>query len=290
MPLHGARLFSSDLYAESTAEEFQAALRLWWSAWLQTPAGSLPASDNALAVLADFKRDMPGWLKVKDRALHGFVMCSDGRLYHPFLCSEAIKAHRMRLKSEKKRRDDRERLISWRAKKTAAPETDIETAATPNSKCVGNGDETRFETRFVAVRSEVKRSKKEEKKESPLPPKKSSVGQALPDWLPPEAWAAFVAMRQKNRKPLTDAAIGLLMKKLDGFRQAGLSVEDALNQSTIAGWQGVFEPKRENVSRSGPQEFRQPMSRGDRLREQLGLDKEFDSIFTDSEDRSGALV
>ena len=80
--------------------------------------------------------------------------------------------------------------------------------------------------------------KKERKKENT-----SGVNFVLPDWIDRESWEGYVAMRKKIRKPITDHAVSLLVKKLDGFRLAGFSVADILNNSTMNCWQGVFEPK-----------------------------------------------
>ncbi|GBR33985.1 hypothetical protein AA11826_1156 [Komagataeibacter oboediens DSM 11826] len=114
MPLFGHRLFSSEFYTEASDAEFRAGMRLWWAAWSQLPAGSLPNSDRALATLADFGRDVEAWQAVKERALHGFILCSDGRLYHPMLCQEALDAYEERLRKSKKRVKDKERLQAWR--------------------------------------------------------------------------------------------------------------------------------------------------------------------------------
>lgn len=145
MPLFGHKLFNSSLYTEATDTEFRSALRLWWAAWQQCPAGSLPSSDAALAMLADFGRDQKSWLKVKKMALHGFVLCSDNRLYHRMLCDEAVKAYDMRLKHDTKRDTDRKRLQSWRDARrklvSDQPETPQETH-----------EETPPETRFVGGR------------------------------------------------------------------------------------------------------------------------------------------
>lgn len=114
MPLFGHKLFASEFYTEASADEFRAGLRLWWAAWNQVPAGSLPNSDRALATLADFGRDIEAWQDVKSRALHGFIECSDGRLYHPMICAEAIESYEERLRKSKRRNDDKERLKQWR--------------------------------------------------------------------------------------------------------------------------------------------------------------------------------
>lgn len=139
MPILGHRLFTSELYLRATGDEFRCALRLWWAAWNQKPAGSLPSDDASLAMLADFGRDMKSWAKVKSWALHGFVSCSDGRLYHPILSGEAVKAYAMRIRHDAKRELDRERLQRWRdAKKTSV--------GNGGNGGSGNGHETRFET------------------------------------------------------------------------------------------------------------------------------------------------
>lgn len=83
------RLFSSELYALASGDEFRAAVSLWARAWKQHPAGSLPDDD---AILAAFSGAGPRWRKVKAMALRGFVKCSDGRLYHRVLCEDVLRA------------------------------------------------------------------------------------------------------------------------------------------------------------------------------------------------------
>lgn len=65
----------------------------------------------------------------------------------------------------------------------------------------------------------------------------------LPAWLPLEPWEAFLAMRVKIKKPATEYAQRLLIKKLDGFRGKGFSVVDVLDQSITSGWQDLYAPK-----------------------------------------------
>ena len=96
MPLDVARLRDSDLATTATGEEFRAAVLLWCASWHQVPAASLPTDDVLLAKLAGFGRDRKSWLTVKNGALHGFVLCSDGRLYHPVIAEKAIEAFERR--------------------------------------------------------------------------------------------------------------------------------------------------------------------------------------------------
>jgi len=109
MPLLGGRLLSSDFNASSTDAEWRAALTLWWAAWGQVPAGSLPNDDVVLCRLADLGRDVKAWRKVKAKALYGFTECSDGRLYHEVLCEQALIAWEKRVK-------EREKKAKWREK------------------------------------------------------------------------------------------------------------------------------------------------------------------------------
>ncbi len=70
----------------------------------------------------------------------------------------------------------------------------------------------------------------------------------FPDWLPRTEWTAFVEMRKKLRKPLTAHAQKLVIRKLDEFRKRGFSPAEALNNSVLNGWQGIFEPRPEQKS------------------------------------------
>lgn len=117
------RLLVSELVAIGTPEECWAALMLWCRAWKQVPGGSLPNDDR---ILAAFSGAGKRWPKVRDVALHGFVLCSDGRLYHRFLCEEVKRAYKSRMASETRRDADRKRLQEWREKRSR------------------NGSETRF--------------------------------------------------------------------------------------------------------------------------------------------------
>lgn len=110
MPLFGHRLFRSDLYEQTDGEQFKVAVKLWWEAWNQCPAGSLPDDDHKLARLADLGRDVKSWRRMRDAVLRGFILCSDGRLYHKALCEWATDAYERRVR-------DRDRKRKWRGTK-----------------------------------------------------------------------------------------------------------------------------------------------------------------------------
>lgn len=69
----------------------------------------------------------------------------------------------------------------------------------------------------------------------------------VPGWLSLEDWTAFVDMRKKIKKPMTDYAMKLMLGKLDKMHSAGIDVKVALHNSIVNGWQDVYEPKRDKV-------------------------------------------
>lgn len=97
MPLDVARLRDSDLAVKADGESFRCAVLLWCASWHQVPAASLPDDDDVLAQLAGFGRVKKEWLRCRDGALRGWVMCSDGRLYHPVVAEKAVEAWRAKM-------------------------------------------------------------------------------------------------------------------------------------------------------------------------------------------------
>ncbi|MFT6428824.1 MAG: hypothetical protein ACJAVC_002114 [Brevundimonas sp.] len=92
MPLHVARLRDSDLAAEEHPEACWYAVMLWSAAWHQLPAGSLPDNETILARLCGLGRDLKTFRKHRAGAMRGFVLCDDGRLYHPIVAEQALAA------------------------------------------------------------------------------------------------------------------------------------------------------------------------------------------------------
>lgn len=92
MELDVRRLRDSKFAAAAEGEAFRAGILLWCAAWHQVPAASLPDDDVELANLAGYGRVLKEWQKVRAAALHGFVKCADGRLYHPVVAEKAIAA------------------------------------------------------------------------------------------------------------------------------------------------------------------------------------------------------
>ncbi len=92
MPLDVQRLRDSDLASDETPEACWAAVLLWCASWHQVPAASIPDSDSWQAKHAGYVsrgRIDPQWPKIKEGALRGWVLCNDGRLYHPVVAEKA---------------------------------------------------------------------------------------------------------------------------------------------------------------------------------------------------------
>jgi uncharacterized protein YdaU (DUF1376 family) len=107
MPLDVLRLTESDLFLESSGDGFKAAVALWCKSWRQVPAGSVPAGDDKLAQLAQVTPAR--WKRIKAEALRNWVLCSDGRLYHPVVAQKAMEALPHRQEFVEKKTADAER-------------------------------------------------------------------------------------------------------------------------------------------------------------------------------------
>ena len=92
MPLDVVRLRDSDMALTQTPEACWAAVLLWCASWHQIPAASLPDDDRILSNLAGYGRVVKEWAKVKTGAMHGWVKCDDGRLYHKVVAEKAVEA------------------------------------------------------------------------------------------------------------------------------------------------------------------------------------------------------
>jgi hypothetical protein len=117
MPMHCGRLFASAFFfaTRRNPAALRAALQLWWAAWQQCPAGSLPNNEWALCSFAGLGNDMRAWGRVKDVALHGFKLCSDGRFYHKVICDLAKEAWERRAKARIKKAHQRAEEASSQA-------------------------------------------------------------------------------------------------------------------------------------------------------------------------------
>ena len=105
MPIEIGRLFSSGFHAKANDSEWRAGVTLWLKSFHQVPAGSLPDDDAELCRLAELGRDLKTWKKLKPIAMHQWILCSNGRFYHPTVSEKVNEAwdkkekHRARSKA-----------------------------------------------------------------------------------------------------------------------------------------------------------------------------------------------
>lgn len=136
--LNTERFMASELVALASHEVIGAAVLLWARAWKQSPPASLPDNDKVIAAFA--RMPLARFRKLRSEILRGFVLCSDGRLYHLTLAQVAVHAYERKIAFRRKRETDAERLRQWRqSQRGNEHETPQHTR-----------DETQSETRFVA--------------------------------------------------------------------------------------------------------------------------------------------
>lgn len=64
-----------------------------------------------------------------------------------------------------------------------------------------------------------------------------------PDWVPEGSWTAFVEMRKEIKKPLTPRSMAMIVNRLASFKDQGLDIAEALDQSTRSSWRDIYPPK-----------------------------------------------
>lgn len=101
-----------------------------------------------------------------------------------------------------------------------------------------NAMRTHSEGNAPRARPQTPDSIHQRKEEAELP-----LSFALPDWIPTEAWDGYVAMRKKQRKPMTDRARDLKIAELQRFRDEGYDLGAILDKSTANCWTDIYAPR-----------------------------------------------
>lgn len=219
MPFYGDKLLSSNFNSKTNDLEWRIAVTLWWAAWKQIPAGSLPNDDDVMCRLAGLGKDLKTWRKAKAGALYGFYLCSDGRLYHRVVSQLALDAF-----------DRKKESVARTEAATAARRA--RASSRQSGLDLDTGDVTRTSTFSTVNRTGT------DKGREPF---------VLPPWVPVDAWEGFVDMRRRIKKPLTDYAKKLAVRDLESLAKQGEDVRKCLDQSTFKSWQGLF-PYRDDTA------------------------------------------
>ena len=112
------RMARSDLWFDSTGDEFKAWFALWMFSQGEVPAGSLPNNERRLASIVA-SCGIVDWAAVKKIALHGWVLCSDNRYYHPVIAEAVNRAWVKRQEFNQARENANERKRQQREQREA---------------------------------------------------------------------------------------------------------------------------------------------------------------------------
>ena len=91
MPYYGDKFRDSAFGATASLAGKGAAHMLWWHAFKQ-PGVCLPNDERILAHVCGLKWTDKEWKEIKHEALDQFQICSNGRLYHPFISEVALES------------------------------------------------------------------------------------------------------------------------------------------------------------------------------------------------------
>lgn len=72
---------------------------------------------------------------------------------------------------------------------------------------------------------------------------------------PAEVWDAFLDHRKKLKKPMTEYAERLMIKKLRAYEANGQNAQAMLEQSMIKGWLDVFPVKEDTPPACAPRRY-----------------------------------
>jgi hypothetical protein len=252
MPLDIGRFRQSDLVTEEEPEAVVAALMLWGAAWHEVPAASVPDNDRWLAKAAGYGRALDAWRKVREGALRGFVLCSDGRLYNRTLAEKACSAWDSRQQYEWRKAGDRHRKAMRKlaeADRTEFPDFDDWKAGRWPESSGGNDDLFRRTDPPVPAENALKGMEGNGREGSLCDDSSESSPREFS--VPAAAMKAFRAHRVKIRKPMTDRAeelIGMTLQRIHA--EHGHDPTAVINQSIMFGWTGVFPLKEEGSGRA----------------------------------------
>lgn len=123
-----------------------------------------------------------------------------------------------------------------------------------------------FYTHKTTIKNNSTKNKKINKKSSSVSEKPKAENQnifdpknlELPENVNRDLWIQFVDMRIEMKKPLTEKAATLAIKKLTDY---GQSANQTLETSIIGGYQGIYPPKQQNPQLNLNAPYQQPTKR-----------------------------
>lgn len=91
-PFYFDRLRKSKWWRRASDVARSRNVMMWGEAFKAVPAGSLQDDDDELAEAAGYGMDVDAFLAVKPEIMAPWVLCSDGRWYHPTVCEVVLDA------------------------------------------------------------------------------------------------------------------------------------------------------------------------------------------------------
>ena len=201
-----------------------AAVLLWCASWHQVPAASLPADDPSLCRLAGFGRDLRGWKVAKDAgALHGMVLCSDGRLYHPVVAEKVIQALSTRTKKRAQTAKATEKAAEAKRKQRIDGNRQNRQQNSDTVSVTSSVTDTVTATATDPKKSKVKEREEKKEEEYQAPSHVPNPARELPAvGDPPEKWLPFTQKtRGRPRRNHSGRCRRLLSRRRGGGRVQG---------------------------------------------------------------------
>lgn len=227
MPVDIQRLFNSEFHARASDAEWRAGVTLWLKSFHQVPAASLPNDDIALARLAEFGRDVKGWLKVKKMALYGWVECTDARLYHPVVAEKVNEAWQ-------RKQSFRDRTEKARIARQSQRQSQALLQTTPSSVTDASGVSNRIQGTGTGTETGTGTGTEKRKEGSAAAPP-SALSLLLAEGVDRQVAVDWLAIRKAQKAPLTETALAGVRREAAA---AGLSVAAAVKVSVERGWRG----------------------------------------------------
>lgn len=157
--------------------------------------------------------------------LRKFFVLEDGRYVQKRIQEEIDEYHK---KAETNARIAAEREASRKEKRTSGERVVHEPCANVNE---------------APPNQEPRTKNQEPQEEKPKARSADAAPFVLPEFIPADAWRAYVEMRTKLRKPMTPHARDLVIKSLRRMHEVGIDIEVVLNNSTLQCWTNVYPPK-----------------------------------------------
>lgn len=116
MPTYVDKVRNSEFWRTASFEMRGISFEFWLVAWHQKPAASLPDNDVLLAFYIGC--DIETWRALKPIVMAPWILCADGRFYHPTLAEIAVEQMAILARKDRERELAAQRKAKSRVQKT----------------------------------------------------------------------------------------------------------------------------------------------------------------------------